>query len=40
MSISRLRGDKIYEDFPGGPLVKKPPCDAGDVGGFNRWLGN
>jgi len=27
-------------DFPGGPVVKNPPCNAGVSLGFNPWLGN
>ena len=23
---------KMAGDFPGGPVVKNPPCNAGDVG--------
>ena len=23
---------KAYRDFPGGPVVKNPPCNAGDTG--------
>ena len=33
-STRDLRGFKklTSEDFPGGPVVKNPPCNAGDVG--------
>ena len=24
-------------DFPGGPVVKNPPCDAGDEGSIPDW---
>ena len=24
-------------DFPGGPVVKNPPADAGDTGSIPRW---
>ena len=24
-------------DFPGGPVVKNPPCNAGDVGSITGW---
>ena len=24
-------------DFPGGPVVKNPPCNAGDVGLIPGW---
>ena len=27
MSISQK---KVHKDFPGGPVVKNPPCNAGD----------
>ena len=23
---------KILGDFPGGPIIKNPPCNAGDAG--------
>ena len=26
-----------YGDFPGGPLVKNPPSNAGDVGSNPGW---
>ena len=26
--------------FPGGPVVKNLPCNAGDIYGFNPGLGN
>ena len=24
-------------DFPGGPVVKNPPCNAGDTGSIHGW---
>ena len=26
-----------FGDFPGGPVVKDPPCKAGDVGSGFGW---
>ena len=26
---------KTHEDFPGGPVVKKPPCNTGDAGSIS-----
>ena len=28
---------RIYKDFPGGPVVKNPPCNAEDVGSIPGW---
>jgi len=25
------------KDFPGGPVVKNSPCNAGDVGSISGW---
>ena len=27
----------VYEDFPGGPVVKNSPCNAEDVGSIPGW---
>ena len=27
-----MQDQKSLKDFPGGPVVKNPPCNAGDVG--------
>ena len=27
-----LRTNNEHQDFPGGPVVKRPPCNAGDAG--------
>ena len=32
MSNATKRFVKKFEDVPGGPLVKNPPADAGDMG--------
>ena len=42
-NVLETDGDDGYKtvgtwDFPGGPVVKKPPCNAGDR--FNSWSGN
>ena len=30
--------DQIHpEEFPGGPIVKNPPCNAGDTGSILGW---
>ena len=26
-----------FGDFPGGPVVENPPCNAGDVGSITGW---
>ena len=26
-----------FRDFPGGPVVKNPPCNAGDEGSIPVW---
>jgi len=28
---------KYLRDFPGGPLVKNPPCNARDTGSIPSW---
>ena len=28
---------KVSGDFPGGPVVKNPPSNAGDVGSIPGW---
>ena len=30
--------ENISKGFPGGPVVKNPPCNARDTG-FDRWSG-
>ena len=38
--------EKVIPDFPGGPVVKNLPANAGDTGSapnlgkFHMWLGN
>ena len=27
-----------WRDFPGGPVVKNPPCNAGDLGSIPDWI--
>ena len=27
----------VYEDFPGGPVVKNSPCNTEDVGSIPGW---
>ena len=27
----------VYEDFPGGPVVKNSPCNTEDVGSIAGW---
>ena len=35
---SYLSGNLIPKDFPGGPVVKNPPCNSGDMGSI--WSEN
>ena len=39
--VSGLLGSRlkmqIPGDFPGGPVVKNPPCKAGDMGSIPGW---
>ena len=28
---------ELVGDFPGGPMIKNPPCNAGDVGSIPGW---
>ena len=34
-----MKNIKILQqrDFPGGPVVKNPPCNAGDEGSIPDW---
>ena len=32
-----FHGPKLYEGFPGGPVVKNPPANAGDAGSIPGW---
>ena len=27
----------VYEDFPGGPVVKNSPCNPGDADSIPSW---
>ena len=27
-----------WRDFPGGPVAKNPPCNAGDLGLIPDWI--
>ena len=29
--------NSLYWDFPGGPVVKNPPSNAGDTGSIHGW---
>ena len=31
------RSRKEFRDFPGGPVVRNPPCNAGDTGSISGW---
>ena len=33
----KLKKKKVKEDFPGGPVIKHLPCNAGDVGLIPGW---
>ena len=32
MAVTALLNKNVMRDFPGGPVVKNPPCNAGDAG--------
>ena len=36
-AILPLKGDLLKGDFPGGPVVKNVPSNAGDVGSIPGW---
>ena len=33
----KIKINKYIRDFPGGPVVKNPPSNAGDVGSIPGW---
>ena len=37
LSIGISRQEYWSGDFPSGPVVKNPPCNAGDMGSIPGW---
>ena len=35
--LSKMLTSNIPREFPGGPVAKNPPCNAGDVGSIPGW---